>query len=59
MGSNHRRKVKTINNIIVYYIPLENSFDCVSPDGMFMARFKEQNEAEQYCRESKKFCCKR
>lgn len=52
----HRRKIKQINNIIIYYMPVEKDFQCISPDGKYLKSFPEQIQAENYCKENKDYC---
>lgn len=54
--SKHRRKIKQINNIIIYYMPINNEYHCISPDGKYLKRFPEQNQAEIYCKGNKDYC---
>lgn len=37
----HRQKIKQINNIIIYYMPVEKDFQCISPDGKYLKSFPE------------------
>lgn len=54
----HRRKVKQINNIIIYHVPIYGSYVCVSPDGKYLREFAEQLHAENWCRETTEFSAK-
>ncbi|MBQ3543499.1 MAG: hypothetical protein IJA34_00680 [Lachnospiraceae bacterium] len=52
----NRRKIKQINNIVIYYVPLYENYVCVSPDGRYLEEFSELTEAEKWCSEIKDFC---
>lgn len=56
MSKNHRQKIKQINNIIIYFMPVDKEFLCVSPDGKYLKGFKEQNNAETFCMQTQDYC---
>ena len=55
-----RRKVKQINNILIYWYPVCREYYTLSPDGHILeGGFKTQEQAENWCREKKTFKAKR
>nr|DAL79086.1 MAG TPA: hypothetical protein [Caudoviricetes sp.] len=53
-----RRKIKQINNILIYWYPVSREFYTISPDGYLLECFKTQAAAENWCREQKDFTAK-
>ena len=56
MSKNHRQKIKQINNIIIYFMPVDKEFWCVSPDGKYLESFTKQNYAESFCESTHEYC---
>lgn len=54
--SKHRQKIKQINNIIIYFMPVDKEFWCISPDGKYLKCFKNQSSAENFCTTTQDYC---
>jgi hypothetical protein len=53
-----RRKIKQINNILIYWYPVSREFYAISPDGYLLECFKTQAAAENWCKECGDFTAK-
>lgn len=53
-----RRKIKQINNILIYWYPVSREFYTISPDGYLLECFKTQAAAENWCKECADFTAK-
>lgn len=53
-----RRKIKQINNILIYWYPVSREFYAISPDGYLLECFNTQAAAENWCKECGDFTAK-